>query len=339
MFISVNGKAKKVAEIFAGGTDGKAHKVTQLFGSVDGVAKQLFTVAPAETNGFDTYTWADIKQMANDGQLLEHFNLYDRVTIKLKTPLESELNVYLTGYGVYKKMPQKQYEMVFQIVELTEIKMRLMCPRVNALGIASTNITSSSYPQEYISKAWGMTPMYTALKTIQSALPDDLTSVLSICERPMIYYGRHPITEKVIVEYDEDMKVRQLTTSEFLGGYNSSNPNVVYPIIVKSYFPTTVGEYLYHIQLPEEYDTYEQRRYMVKWLFDGFKFLDHKSTGSSYTQSWCDAPYASCYFSKGILTNDEFDDYNDSGRVLNGLPINVPTSCNTIFPEIIIEKD
>lgn len=377
MFVSVDGKAKEVAEIYAGGADGKAHKVTELFGSVDGTAKLLWSDAPPEPNSFDKYTWAEIKQFANEGKLLEHFNLYDRVTIKLKTVLEGELYVYLKGYGKYMWVPQYQDEMVFQIVELTETKMRLMCPRVNALGLANQNIQTAltnslgniaySMPdywklyashfdsdegeaRDLVPHSWGMTMLYQRLKLIQNALPDDLLDVLSVCARPLIRYEHHFITHKLELEFDEDMKVRQVSSNVFSRGLDTtSDYYTVYPIIHDSYYPTTVGEYLYNIQLPEEYDTYEQRRYMVANMFKGVLFTDyvlkeyldsnHKSR-AYYTQSWATSPYASCYYSKGITSHEEYEDFLDDGYLHNGRSSDAPvTGMGTIFPEFIIEKD
>ena len=92
MFVSVNGKAKEVKEIFAGGSDGLAHKVNEVFGSVNGVAKLVYTNAPHEHNAFDNYTWAEIKQLADEGKLLENFNRFDKVNIKLKQPLVETCN-------------------------------------------------------------------------------------------------------------------------------------------------------------------------------------------------------------------------------------------------------
>lgn len=375
MFVSVDGQAREVAEIYAGGADGKAHKITELFGSVDGTAKLLWSDAPPEPNSFDKFTWAEIKQLANEGKLLEHFSLYDRVTIKLKTPLTSELNVYLKGVGKYIKAPQYQDEMLFQIVELTETKMRLMSPRVNALGLAGQNIQTAltnslgnianampdywklfashfdsgeGEARQYGTQAWGMTTMYQRLKLIQNALPDDLVDVLSILSRPLIRYEHHFITHKLELEFDDNMKVGQISSNVCKKGVDTTTDYyTVYPIIHESYYPTTVGEYLYHIQLPEEYDTYEQRRYMVSSLFKGILMTDyvlHKYMNANekivayLTQSWTNAPYASCYYSKGIKTHEEYEEFLDLGGLHHGAEYNAP-AYGTIFPEFVIEKD
>lgn len=377
MFVSVDGKAKEVAEIFAGGADGKAHKITELFGSVDGIARQLWTDAPPEPNAFDQFSWAEIKQLANEGKLLEHFNLFDKVWITLKTPLEGEMYVYLKGYGKYEWIPQYQDKMLFQIVELTETKMRLMCPRVNAIGLANQNIhtaTTGGYGSYEIAmpsywslfashfdadegearlhspNAWGMTSLYYRLKDIQNSLPDDLVDVLSVCARPLIRYEHHFITHKLELEWDEDMKVRQISSNIFSKGVDTTTDYyTVYPIIHQSYYPKTVGEYLYHIQLPEEYDTYEQRRYMVGNMFKGILFTDYvcdewldsnAHSRATLYQSWCHTPYASCYYSKGIKSHEEYEDFLDTGYLHNGSTFKNPVyGMGCVFPEFIIEKD
>lgn len=357
MFISVDGKSKLVKEIYAGGTDGKAHRITELFGSVNGIAKQLFSTEK-EASVFDQYTWADIKQLANDGLLLEHFNLYDKVAIKLKEPLRNEMNVYISGNG-YIKVPQIQTEMMLQIIELTGTKMRLMCPRVSVLGTASSIVnntgseTSGAFKADLqvansaartsIDQAWGMTPMYDALKAIQNALPDDLLDVLSVCTRPMTQYTHHAITGSLIRSYDEDMRVRQLSSNLMKKTVDVSDPEVIYPIIQESYFPTSLNEYLYHIRLPEEYDNYENRRNLVSGMFKGFKLMNHTYTilsGKTYVkQSYSTAPYASCYFTNGITTSTEYDSYMDAGSLGNDLEGKLPVNTDVVFPEMIIEAE
>ena len=376
MFVSVDGQAREVAEIYAGGADGKAHKVTELFGSVDGTAKLLWSDAPPEPNSFDKFTWAEIKQLANEGKLLEHFNLFDKVTIKLKEPLESELYVYLKGVGKYEWIPQYQNEMLFQIVELTETKMRLMSPRVNVNCLAGQSIYTWKYSQmgyelampDYWSlfathfdndegearlhspNAWGMTSLYYRLKEVQNSLPDDLVDVLSILSRPLIRYEHHFITHALELEFDDDMKVGQISSNIYSRGVDTTTDYyTVYPIIYKSYYPQTVGEYLYHIQLPEEYDTYEQRRYMVNSMFKGILFTDYVcdewldsnlNSRATLYQSWCYTPYATCYYSKGIKTHEEYEEFLDVGYLHNGSIYKNPVSgMGCVFPEFVIEKD
>lgn len=364
MFVSVNGKAKKVAEIFAGGTDGKAHSIKELFGSVDGIAKLLFASTPASTNGFDLFTWAEIKQLANEGKLLEHFNLYDKVIVKLKTPLEKDLSIRMTEHNTYVTVPQKQTEMQFQIVELTETKMRLMTPRANILGSQSFSLRTQYSPntvlpdkwkqyaidftnsnnsaRSHLSDIWGLCDVYNSLRLIQDSLPDDFVNVLSVCARPIISWQKNAAGTSIVKTYDEDLRVRQLTTNKLSKTYTTNEETgISYPVINESYFPTTVSDYLYYITLPEEYDTYTQRQYMVKsGAFDGWKFLDYKEYGSNvYVHSYCYAPEASCAYSKG-MTNSELSTYTSIGQKKTAPKyLEIPGDANHLFPEVIIEAD
>ena len=364
MFVSVNGKAKKVVEIFAGGTDNKAHSIKELFGSVNGIAKLLYSGIPSATTGFDLFTWAEIKQLANEGKLLEHFNLYDKVTVKLKTPLETKLSLYAPAMGT-KSISQKQTEMQFQIVELTETKMRLMTPRANILGAQDCSIQCNyssttamadrwiQYAKDYTNDAqqardniadiWGLCGVYNSMKLIQNSLPDDLVNVLSVCARPIISWQADSFGTSRIITYDEDLKVRQLTSSVMSRGVKADQETgLYYPLIHESYFPTTVSDYLYYISLPEEYDTYESRQYIAQsGGFDGWKFLDFQEWNNVYLVSYCYAPEISCAYSKG-MTSSEYSTWNS----LSGLKktpskyLDIPsTTASHLFPEIIIEAD
>lgn len=357
MFISVDGKSKEVTDIFAGGTDGKAHRVTEMFGSVDGIAKLVYSNEEKESSAFDQFTWAEIKQLADEGKLLEHFKQFDRVYIKLKEPLRKDLSIYISGHGFYRTVPQVQTEIMFQIAEVTETKMRLMCPRVTALGGANTNITTNPnvagiekskflyYANDYynninsarslVDVAWGLTEMYENLKAIQNALPDDLVNVLSVCARPLIEYSKHSITNAVQTKYDEDLRVRQITDDILVKKTDMSNNDIFYPIIEKSYYPTDVTEYMHYIRMPDEFDTYEQRMYTARNRFNGVPFLDHKRVSGYIKQSFTTSPYASWGFTDGITNNDDYNKYLSAGGVKN----DYSATGFTIIPEIIIEAD
>lgn len=368
MFVSVNGKAKKVIEIFAGGTDNKAHKITELFGSVDGIARLLFSSAPATTNGFDMFTWAEIKQLANEGKLLEHFNLYDKVTVQLKTPLEKDLLLYSSA--VYDAdgnpntstltIPQKQTYMIFQIVELTETKMRLMTPRANVFSrvtakipIASTSESNSKFKyfcgdwyngrnqaKSYVPNMWGLSPAYTAYKEIQNLLPDDLVDVLSVCTRPLIKWEKDTLGN-LTTEFDEDMKVRPLSTNKFTRtNVTDEETGMIYPKVTESYFPTSISEYFYHIQLPEKYDIYDNWVKLAKGLYGGWTiFQSCEADGNTYTMQNCQSPEASCAYNKG-MTSSELSTYNALTYIKETAYKDYPVlGCNDIIPEIIIEAD
>lgn len=370
MFISVNGKAKKVLEIFAGGTDGKAHNVKELFGSVDGIARLLYSSTPATTTGFDMFSWAEIKQLANEGKLLEYFNLYDKVTVKLKTPLEKTLTFSsmvsnIDGTSASITVPQKQTEMQFQIVELTATKMRLMTPRANVLGAqdftvwyedgaysnpptrwyryANDFMNSKNSAKSYLGDIWGLCGIYNSLRLVQDSLPDDLVSVLSVCARPIISWEYNSTQTGINKVYDEDLKVRQLTTSVLnRSGRVDEEAGLIYPVITESYFPTTVSDYMYYITLPEEYDNYENRKKLVKnGVFEGCKFLDYKLYNDDlYVQSYCYAPEISCAYSKG-MTNSEYSSWNSltGTKKMASKYLEIPSGCTHMFPEIVIEAD
>lgn len=356
MFISVNGKAKKVTDIFAGGKDGKAHKITELFGSVNGVAKQLYTIEK-KTNAFDQFTWDEIKQLADNGQLLEHFSLGDRVTVKLKEPLRNDMKMYMSGFGIYITVPQVQNEIMFQITYLSETKMELTCPRVTALGTADSDIPTyfgnyNSEDKEFhyaydfyynrnsarslVYYAWGFSPMYDALKTIDNSLPDELRNVLSVpSSKPLISYGNHPITGNIVEVYDEELRVRQAGKNEIVRSLDMTNDTIYYPIIENSWFSSSVGEWLYNINIPAEYDSYKVRRYLVANMFKGYNMLDHRYKDGTVYQSYSDVPYTTCYFSKGITNNDDYNKFLASGKITNTSQSN-DSYCNVVLPRIII---
>ena len=367
MFVSVDGKAKKVLEIFAGSSNGKAQRVTELFGSVNGIARLLFSAEPPVTNGFDSFSWAEIKQLANEGKLLENFNLYDRVTVKLKTPLEKSLTFYSLlkpdGTTSNVTVEQRQTDMVFQIVELTETKMRLMCPRASVLGLAdfdppidyheymdsryklyASNFESNTnYARSYFNDSWGMSKMYDTLKIIQNSLPDDLVNVISIMGRPMISWEKNSVTNSIVKGYDDDFKVGQLSSNKFSKSIKTGEDGIMYPVINESYFPTTITDYLYHITLPEEYDTYENRKKIVTSYFSGFHLPDHELYGDKYfTQSYCTAPMMSCAYTRGLTTNAEYNTFSpyNAGQIIT--PTKQSENSNAheaVFPEIVIKAD
>ena len=365
MFISVNGKAKEVTDIFAGGQDGKAHRITDAFGSVNGVARQIYTVEK-EASPFDQFTWAEIKQLANEGKLLEHFNRFDKVTIKLKEPLRQ--TAYVSGYGNVELV---QNEMMFQIAELTETKMRLMCPRASAIWGNSDIRTKTSYVHDSerdkwlkfalsyseggwafnnAAHGWGLSPAYDRLKALDNAFPDDFRDVLSVVARPLISVGTSSITGGVLLTYDEDMRVTQISDDIFQkGGMDMSDPNCLYPIIKQSYYPTSVTDFTYYISLPPEIDTYSTRRNLVGNIFGKLAFFDHaaKRVEVQYRvyeyrvkRSTTNSPLASCGWSKGITTNAEYNAYNNcTGEIVNDYVVGDNTVAEALFPEVVIEKD
>ena len=214
MFVSVNGKAKEVKEIFAGGTDGLAHKVNEMFGSVDGTAKLVYSSASQEHNAFDDFTWAEIKQLADEGQLLKYFKKGDSVTIKLTQPLVGRCG--LSGeYEFY------QDTLIMKIAEITSIGMRLVCS-IATPGRFYFRIDNETFLRDikdsgqggYMEKGiWGLcSGLYDKIKAIDNALPEDLRDVL-VSFNPLYkyeYYIDEEDKKRLRKEYD-DCRVQQVS--------------------------------------------------------------------------------------------------------------------------------
>ena len=194
MFVSVNGIAREVKEIFAGGSDGLAHKVNEVFGSVDGIAKLIYTNVKHAPNSFDNFTWAQIKILADNGELLDHFNRGDLVDVKFKTPL-----YYADSYG---EILWYQDSMTFQLTELSATGMKLVAycavPYRFMFTLRDTQFlidaeASSSYWDRDLEYAlWGLSEgLYKGCKAVDQALPDDMRAVLKDwrpCHKYEYYY-------------------------------------------------------------------------------------------------------------------------------------------------------
>ena len=185
MFVSVDGKAKEVKEIFAGGSDGLAHKVTEVFGSVNGIANTIYTDSPYEYNAFNQYTWQEIKEIADAGDLLDYFNQYDVVDIKLKEPI------------VGLKGSQYEFEMdhlPMTVSQITPTGMQLVARictpftwklNPNELYVSrNTNSASGSWSTVPDEVYYTMEGLYDACKAINDVLPDDMKEVI-----PSIVFG------------------------------------------------------------------------------------------------------------------------------------------------------
>jgi hypothetical protein len=212
MYVSVDGKAKKVKEIFAGGADGLAHKINEVFGSVDGVAKLVYSGEPKELNSFDSIPWDEIKAIADEGALLDFFNKGDKVNIKLKTPLESTIN----GTTFYQDI------LTMSIVELSATGMKLVSTtavpgrfifRYDNATYVSDFESSTSYKSSTPSDAWGMcSELYRNIKKVDDALPDDFREVLTNFA-PLTTYEYYYDSEnkrRLRKEYG-DCRVRQIS--------------------------------------------------------------------------------------------------------------------------------
>lgn len=265
MFVSVDGKAKEVVEIYAGGTDNKAHKVTELFGSVNGIAKQLFSEIKT-TNAFDQFTWAEIKQLANDGLLLEHFNLYDRVTIKLTEPIV-ENHTYFTSKdeSTSNKIDMKQDKLILQITSLTATTMRLSSPYAS---IYSKNMESIVYAND------GFEPWTVSTSTTENYDENGTIKVTTTDYEDSIYWRFDKVLPedlKAVAKGYEMLKKKALystggssLTKEICHVRNISEPinftvtthsedTPTWYEITESQFPNKQSTYLYHYHYPSDF--------------------------------------------------------------------------------------
>lgn len=218
MFVSVNGKAREVKEVFAGGADGLAHKVNEMFGSVNGIAKLIYSSDSKNNNAFDEFTWSEIKQMADEGRLLEHFNLHDKVTVKLTQPL--------VGTDSFGNPEYYQDTIIFCISQLSETGMVLVSytatPGRFYFGYDNNAFVtdfekSTSYRASTKNTDWGMcSALYKRIKEIDNALPTDLRDVLYNFA-PLYkyeYYQDEEDKTRLRKEYD-DCRVQQVSTCNY----------------------------------------------------------------------------------------------------------------------------
>ena len=256
MFVSVNGKAKEVKEIFAGGSDGLAHKINEVFGSVNGVAKLIFSSAPKNHNAFDDFTWAEIKTLADEGRLLEYFNRFDKVDIKLTEPL--------VGYRSETDTTWYQDTIPMVISEISATGMRLVAHiatpyryvfHINNATYTDSikNSTSTSENTTVSVDTWGMcNELYNGIKSVDNALPNDMRDVLTDFA-PIIDYGFYTDEEgktRLRTTYD-DCRVRQCTSCgySYHQAYIEDRGRNEY-VLDTTYFPRTKSGYLKYI--PQE---------------------------------------------------------------------------------------
>lgn len=254
MFVSVDGKAKEVKEVFAGGTDGLAHKINEIYGSVDGVAKLVYSSAGREPNAFDNLTWAEIKELADAGLLLEHFKKGDLVDIKFKEPIDVTISYADNAHVI-------QDGITMQVAELTENGMRLVAYTAvpygftwvptNELYIANVEARGSDYssggPGSWAAhEDWGLCGgLYACAKEIDNRLPDDMREVLhdySPCN-VYEYYTDDEGKERFRVGYD-DCRVHQVTTCgyEYHKEFVEERDRYEY-ILDFSHYPTSKTKY------------------------------------------------------------------------------------------------
>ena len=300
MFVSVDGKAREVKEIFAGGPDGLAHKISEVFGSVDGVAKLIFTSAPHEPNAFDELTWAEIKTLADAGRLLEFFNKGDKVNIKFKTPIAGTYHMF--GHDC----DWLQDAMTLQIVELTETGMKLVA--YNALPLwynvymesdsncarflaDCENGSSSNWNRWIDYRFWGLIQgAYKSCHELDEKLPDDFRDVLVDFE-PCITWEHYLDEEEKnrLRKVYDDCRVRQITKSyyEYHREFVEENDRYEY-ILDFSVYPRS--ESVYKKYSPEEIRTYWAYSTVRSLLGIRYEKDDTYDADSlKYRQAWQDA--------------------------------------------------
>ena len=334
MFVSVDGKAKEVKEVFAGGTDGLAHKVDEMFGSVDGVAKLVYTSAK-EPTPFDNFTWAEIKELADNGLLLDHFKRFDKVNIKLKTPLHG-------SEPTWTKTEWEQDTLTMIISEISPTGMRLVSHYATpyGYGFSIDNELYKKYLQRSmndrwvsVGDQWGMCEdLYTSCKLIDDSLPDDLREVLTSF-KPLAVYEQYVDEEgktRLRQEYT-DCRVRQLSSNgysyhkEFVEERNRNEY-----ILDTSYFARTESGFKKYVP--------EVARSHMSWMNNcnfcvSFKYWQ-ETTGSypywEYKMHWQDPDIGWIW---------DWEDYwgtNCLGSIKNPIQYVIHPDLSLIIPEIQI---
>lgn len=343
MFVSIDGKAKEIKEIYAGGTDEKTHKITSLFGSVNGIAKQVYS-SRGNKNAFDMFSWAEIKQMATNGQLLEYFHKYDRVTVKLNKPVTARipLSCYDADGKRYEYHP-KQDVIIFQITELTATKMKLSSPYASVFyrlipparyendGFApwteyedkienngSLQVTTSDYT---VSCYW----------QLDSVLPDDLKSVVNgynMLEKKVSYStGQNTTTNGIchvrnisepityeVVTHEDIPRWYELAESQFPLNKSAYNYHISTPLNCVRYSNYVKGRTLFYSTDNSEY--YRKYYYtdVPQMAYDwGAEKDKYKHPGYNFTKEKCSQQY---YNQSGGIG----DPYNTSGEWWDYLP-------------------
>lgn len=340
MFVSVNGKAKEVKEIFAGGADGLAHKISEVFGSVNGVAKLIFTCAPHEPNAFDELTWEEIKILADAGRLLEFFNKGDKVNIRFKTPIDGTFHMF--GHDC----DWLQDGMTLQIVELTENGMKLAgynaLPLTHSVSIENDDKTKtlmrdlknsrSNWNKWLDYRFWGLdTQAYNACHMLDEKLPDDFRNVLRDFD-PCIewsHYLDHEDKNRLRKVYD-DCRVRQITKSyyEYHKEFVEENDRYEY-ILDFSVYPT--NEATFKKFMPEEL-----RNYWVYSQVRGFLGMKYEREGE-YTGE--DVKYKYCWLDADISWKWDWENYGNRNQLdmINESVYYTYTNFGGLFiPEMII---
>lgn len=338
MFISVDGKAREVKEVFAGGTDGLAHKINEIYGSVDGVAKLVYSNAKREPNAFDNLTWAQIKELADNGLLLDHFKKGDLVDIKFKEPIDVIIN------RTARKEHIIQDIMTMQVDEVTENGMRLVAYTAVPLSYTFTldnNLfqgdlqdTNAKPGQTHWAshKYWGLCgSLYEVCKEIDNRLPDDMREALFDYSPCYIYenYIDHEGKKRFREVYD-DCRVHQVTTcgyryhKEFV---EENNRNEY--ILDFTHYPRTEQKYKkYFTEELRKDSLYNDVRCGVSWCY--YQYANNAGGYWRYRYLWDDPD------NSWDWDWENYDGWNELGLIDNPWRIQNYTFTSAFVPEVII---
>ena len=279
MFVSVDGKAREVKEIFAGGSDGLAHKVKEVFGSVDGIANTVYTDSPYPYNAFNEFTWAEIKQLADEGRLLDYFHQYDVVDIKLTEPL---VGAEGTEYEYYQdRLPMT----VSQICETgMQLVARISTPytwRCTPTNIYLQKIMDSTEEGRWTTvpyDVWGtLEGLYDACKKVHDVLPEDMKEVLNVNKALIKYeYGYDEEGKyRLMSKYDNTLRVRQVTTCDFEYDrvYNEEKDRLEYRLLNGYYDNHSKAAYFKYVPEKLRAQFYDGNRYETNHWPKTFGFI------------------------------------------------------------------
>ena len=306
MFVSVNGKAKEVKELFVGGTDGLAHKVNEVFGSVDGVAKLIFSTVPHEKNGFDRFSWAEIKELADNGLLLEFFNVGDLVDVKFKEPINKRVYKYDVTQDAFTMQVKTVTATGMVLVAYTAVpfvylyKIDNSAYATDRAALVSKGKTGDPEPEYF----WGMCEgLYNGCKAIDNLLPDDMREVLHDYNPCHIweYYTDDEGKKRFRQGYD-DCRVHHFTTRGYKWHkeFVEENNREEY-ILDFSHFPTSEAKFKKYF--PEEARGLEwyNKIYIAKsWKYkklpdgSGYWLYDILHDDPMYTWNWDWENYNGC---------------------------------------------
>lgn len=335
MFVSVDGKAREVKEIFAGGTDGLAHKINEIYSSVDGVAKLVYSGAEREPNAFDNLTWAEIKALADAGLLLEHFKKGDLVDIKFKEPIIEK---------IFSKYEIIQDAITMQVCEVTATGMRLVSYTAVPYGFTwcPTNETYMADVKGSIDRPgpgawskeerWGLCGgLYNGCKEIDNRLPDDMREVLKDYSPIYIYeyYIDHEGKKRFREVYD-DCRVHQVSKCDYKVGYEFVEENNRNEYILRfSNYPTSEQKYKKYFPVDaRDLDWYDHASSGISWRY--YQYANNSGGYWEYKLLWND-PIHSWEWDW-----ENYDNWNNIDKMLSPEYTSTKTVSSALVPEVQI---